>query len=204
MMSSASKPSLRNTGKHNRENAEAALLAVCARFFNGNLDSMLDSELYPALKSSLANFKGLPHRCQFLRELNHVRYYDDNYSSALPALDVAMQAFEKYPTVLIAGGFSKGTDAEVKARIFSAKNLEKVILIGDTARFLANGENENKYELATDLEDAVNRARAAAEKVASSSQPAIVLMSPGFASFDWFKNFTDRGEQFTKLVKGLK
>ena len=195
---------LKIPGKHNRENAEAALLAVCARFFNGNLDSMLDSELYPALKSSLANFKGLPHRCQFLRELNHVRYYDDNYSSALPALDVAMQAFEKYPTVLIAGGFSKGTDAEVKARIFSAKNLEKVILIGDTARFLANGENENKYELATDLEDAVNRARAAAEKVASSSQPAIVLMSPGFASFDWFKNFTDRGEQFTKLVKGLK
>ncbi len=196
--------SLKIPGEHNRENAEAALLAICARFFNGDLDTMLSSELYPALKSGLANFEGLPHRCEFLRELNNVRYYDDNYSSALPALDVAMQAFENYPTILIAGGFSKGTDEEVKARIFSAKNLAKAILIGNTAKVLANGEDESKYELAASLEDAVKKARAAAEKIATKDQPAIVLMSPGFASFDMFKNFTDRGEQFTKLIKELK
>ena len=204
--------SLKIPGEHNRENAEAALLAVAARFFNGNLDLMLASELYSALKSAFENFKGLPHRCQFLRELNGVRYYDDNYSSALPAMDVALKAFENYPTVLIAGGFSKGTDAEVKARIFSAKNLEKAILIGDTAKFLAEGEDPEKYELANSLEDAINRARAAAEKAISANHgdinaknhTAIVLMSPGFASFDMFKNFTDRGEQFTKIVKELK
>ena len=191
-------------GEHNRENAEAALLAVCARFFNGDLDNMLSSKLYPALKSGLEHFKGLPHRCQFLRELNNVKYYDDNYSSALPAMDVALKAFENYPTVLIAGGFSKGTDAEVKARIFSAKNLEKAILIGDTAKILAEGEDKSKYELASSLEDAVKKARTAAEKIATAKNPAIVLMSPGFASFDMFKNFTDRGEQFTKLIKDLK
>lgn len=196
--------SLKIPGEHNRENAEAALLAICARFFNGNLDLMLDSKLYSTLKSSLENFKGLPHRCQFLRELNNVRYYDDNYSSALPALDVAMQAFENYPTILIAGGFSKGTDEQVKKRIFSAKNLEKAILIGDTAEILAKGEDESKYELATNLEDAVKKARSTAENIATKNKPAIVLMSPGFASFDMFKNFTDRGEQFTKLVKELK
>lgn len=196
--------SLKIPGRHNRENAEAALLAVSARFFSGNLDAMLSSELYPALKSGLENFEGLPHRCQFLRELNNVKYYDDNYSSALPALDVALSAFENYPTILIAGGFSKGTDAEVKARIFSAKNLEKAILIGDTAKILAEGEDEAKYEIAKDLKDAVTRARAAAEKLASVDKPAIVLMSPGFASFDWFKNFTDRGEKYTKIVKDLK
>lgn len=195
---------LKIPGEHNRENAEAALLAVCARFFQGELDVMLASEFYPALKSGLANFEGLPHRCQFLRELNNVRYYDDNYSSALPALDVALKAFEDYPTILIAGGFSKGTDAEVKARIFSAKNLKKAILIGSTAKILAENEDESKYELADSLEDAISRARIAAEKIATAKKPAIVLMSPGFASFDMFKNFTDRGEQFTKLVKGLK
>ena len=196
--------SLKIPGEHNRENAEAALLAICARFFNGDLDLMLSSELYPALKSGLKNFKGLPHRCQFLRELNNVRYYDDNYSSALPALDVAMQAFENFPTVLIAGGFSKGTDEQVKARIFSAKNLTKAILIGDTAKVLAEGEDKTKYELASSLEDAVKKARTAAEKIATPDKPAIVLMSPGFASFDMFKNFTDRGEQFTKLIGGLE
>lgn len=196
--------SLNIPGEHNRENAEAALLAVAARFFNGNLEQMLESELYPSLKDGLASFQGLPHRCQFLRELNHVRYYDDNYSSALPAMDVALKAFEKYPTVLIAGGFSKGTDAEVKARIFSAKNLEKAILIGSTKEILAKDENPEKYELADSLDDAIRKARAAAEKVASADHPAIVLMSPGFASFDMFKNFTDRGEKFTKKVMELK
>lgn len=196
--------SLKIPGEHNRENAEAALLAVCARFFNGNLNAMLESELFPALKHALENFEGLPHRCQFLRELNNVRYYDDNYSSALPALDVALKSFEDNPTILIAGGFSKGTDAEIKARIFSAKNLEKAILIGSTAKILAEGEDDSKYELATSLEDAVKRARSAAEKIATTEKPAIVLMSPGFASFDMFKNFTDRGEQYTTLIKGLK
>ena len=195
--------SLQIPGAHNRENAEAALLAVAARYFGGNLKRMLSSEVYPALMSGLKNFKGLPHRCQFLRELNHVRYYDDNYSSALPALDVALDAFKSSPTILIAGGFSKGTDTEVKQRIFSASNLKKVILIGSTAKILAKGEDENRYELASSLKDAVNRARRAAEEVATSKNPAIVLMSPGFASFDMFKNFTDRGEQFTKLIKEL-
>ena len=191
-------------GEHNRENAEAALLAVAARFFSGDLELMLGSEFYPALKDGLAKFQGLPHRCEFLRELNHVRYFDDNYSSALPAMDVALKAFEKYPTVLIAGGFSKGTDAEIKARIFSAKNLEKVILIGSTKEILAEGEDSKKYELADSLDDAIEKARAAAEKVASADHPAVVLMSPGFASFDMFKNFTDRGEKFTKKVMELK
>ncbi|MBQ3326087.1 UDP-N-acetylmuramoyl-L-alanine--D-glutamate ligase [Candidatus Saccharibacteria bacterium] len=196
--------SLQIPGAHNRENAEAALLAVAARYQHGDLDGLLCSELYPAIKSALANFSGLPHRCQFLRELKHVKYYDDNYSSALPAMDVALKAFEDYPTILIAGGYSKGTDQEIKERIFSAKNLHKAILIGSTAQILADGEDKAKYELANSLEDAVKKARAAAEAIATKDKPAVVLMSPGFASFDMFKNFTDRGEQFAKLVKGLK
>lgn len=196
--------SLHIPGEHNRENCEAALLAVASRINSGDLDGLLCSELYPAIKSAIDGFEGLPHRCQYLRELNNVKYYDDNYSSALPATDVALKAFEDSPTVLIAGGFSKGTDQQVKDRIFSAKNLEKAILIGSTAKFLAEGIDESKYELADNLDDAVKKARAAAEKVATKDKPAIVLMSPGFASFDMFKNFTERGELFTKAVKALK
>lgn len=196
--------SLTVPGEHNRENAEAALLAVSARFFNGNLNLMLESEFYDALKDALKNFVGLPHRCQFLRELNNVKYYDDNYSSALPALDVALKTFENYPTVLIAGGFDRKIKNNAKERIFSAKNLEKAILIGETAKNLSSGEKPEKFTLADTLDEAVELARAAAEKVATKDHPAVVLMSPGFPSFDMFKNFTDRGEKFTKKVMELK
>lgn len=195
---------LKIPGEHNRENAEAALLAVAARFFGGDLDRMIKSEIFDALLSGIKNFKGLPHRIEFIRELNGVKYYDDNYSSALPALDVAMKTFEDYPTVLIAGGFDRKIKNGAKERIFSAKNLEKAILIGETAKQLAEGEDSDKFILADSLETAVKAAKIAAEAAAKKAGKAVVLMSPGFPSFDMFKNFTDRGEQFTKLVKELK
>lgn len=191
-------------GEHNRENAEAAIVATAARYFGGNVESLLTSEFYEPMLSAMHQFTGLPHRCEFLRELNHVKYYDDNYCTALPSLDVALKAFPNSPIILIAGGYSKGTDEEVKKRIFETSNLEKVILIGSTAKALAEGISPKLYEIATNLEDAVNKARTTAEKVAKNSKTsAIVLMSPGFASFDMFKNATDRGEQFTKIVNSL-
>ena len=197
--------SLKIPGAHNRENAEAALLIVAARFFGGDLDSMLSSEFYQSLKSGLENFEGLPHRCQFLRELNGVLYYDDNYCTALPALDVALKAFDNSPIVLIAGGKSKGVDEKIKARIFSTPNLKKAILIGSTAEVLSKDEDKSRFEIASSLEDAVSRARTAAESITSKSKiPPVVLMSPGFASFDMFKNATDRGEKYTKIIKSLK
>lgn len=196
--------SLTIPGEHNRENAEAALLAIASRFFGGDLEQMLSSEIYDALVDGMKNFKGLPHRIEFIRELNGVKYYDDNYSSALPAMDVALKTFENYPTVLIAGGFDRKIKNGAKDRIFSAKNLEKAILIGETARQLAEGEPESRYEIADTLKEAVEKAREAAEAAAKKSGgESIVLMSPGFPSFDMFKNFTDRGEQFTKIVKEL-
>jgi len=129
-------------------------------------------------------------------------------------------AFENYPTFLIAGGFDRGLDlTEMKQRFFSAKNLKKIILIGETKTRLAAGEDPEKYCFAETLEEAVNIARKLAEAqtelVASNydlclpiskncPKEAIVLMSPGAASFDMFKNFSDRGEQFQALVKSLK
>ena len=107
----------------------------------------------------------------------------------------------------------------MKQRFFSAKNLKKIILIGETKRRLAENEDPEKYCFAETLEEAVNIARKLAEAqtelVVSNydlclpiskncPKEAIVLMSPGAASFDMFKNFSDRGEQFQALVKDLK
>lgn len=213
-------------GEHNRENAEAAILAVLdiLGFTLADLFASQDSDLYTKIKQGLATFVGLPHRIQFVRELNHVRYYDDNYSSAFPASDVAIKTFEDYPTILIAGGKDRHLDlAVMKKRFFTAKNLKKVILIGETRFMLADGEDPEKFILCNTLEEAVKLARQLAEKYAADldsnydlcipstneaktdqkAKPAIVLMSPGAASFDMFKNFSDRGEQFQQLVNAL-
>lgn len=197
--------SLKIPGEHNRENAEAALLAVAARLCSGDLNAFLENDLLcESAKSALENFKGLPHRLEFVRELNSVKYYDDNFSSAFPATDVAIAAFKENPTVLIAGGKDRGLDlSDFKTRLKSAKNLEKIVLIGEIKDELKSAAPE-KSETAETLEDAVKIAKAAAEKIAEKSESAVVLMSPGAASFDMFKDFKDRGEKFQKIVKGLK
>jgi len=215
-------------GEHNKENAEAAILAVSA-FLQTNI--LEDEALRSATTEALKNYKSLPHRIQFVRNLNGVDYYDDSYSSAFPALDVAVSAFEGRPTVLICGGKDRHLDlSETKHRIFSETtpsgaptNLKKVILIGETRKMLASGEKPEKYEFAETLEEAVKKARKIAEKFAVRKDGAdpnstdqndnakqseynypVVLLSPGAASFDMFKNFSDRGEKFQKIVKELK
>ncbi len=205
-------------GEHNAENAEAALLAV-AGFFNKSLDELLNDEnIFESIKVGIRNFKGLPHRLEFVRELNGVRYYDDNFAAAYPAADVAIKTFENDPTILIAGGKDRHLDlTDFKNRLSTAKNLKKILLIGEIKEILSENEDPEKFELFDTLEDAVNRAKEVAEKIADDTSrnydlciPAtkplhpVVLMSPGAASFDMFKNFKDRGEQFQKLVNNLK
>ncbi len=186
-------------GDHNKENAKAAIAAV-ASFFKKDVMEFVD-ENYEAIHEAFVNFRGLPHRVEFVRELNNVKYYDDNYSATYPSLDVAVKVFKDYPTVLIAGGKDRGLDLTPnKNVIFGSENIKKAILIGETREKLADGEDSEKYEFADTLEIAVKRAREIAE---SFDKPAIVLMSPGAASFDMFKDFSERGELFHKYVEEL-
>lgn len=188
-------------GAHNRENAEAALLSTYAFTAPEISFSEFIAQNFEALKKALYDFEGLPHRIEFVRELNHVRYYDDNYSTTFPSLDVALRTFEDAPTVLIAGGKDKGTDINpIKRRIFDAKNLKKAILIGETAKMLSKGEDARKYEFAETLEQAVLRA----QEIAEENKGSVVLMSPGFASFDMFDSYGQRGDLFKKYVRALK
>lgn len=206
-------------GEHNREDATIALMA-CAAYYRQDLLTFLHNNSQ-ILADALSKFQGLPHRIEFVRELNGVRYYDDNYSSAFPALDVALATFADTPTILIAGGKDRGLDlSDTKARLFSAPNLKKVILIGETAPILAKDADPDTYIIADSLESAVELAKNTAEQLqeAESSnydlcipgrtpdlvKSPVVLMSPGAASFDMFKNFRDRGEQFQQLVRELK
>jgi UDP-N-acetylmuramoylalanine--D-glutamate ligase len=190
--------SLKVPGEHNKENAEAALLAV-AEFFGISLDELVEKD-FEKLKKGLQNFKGLPHHIEFVKTVNGIDYYDDSFSASYPSLEVAIKSFPHKKVVLIAGGKDRGLDlAPMKRAIFDAPNLEKVILIGETRTKLAKDEDESKFILADSFDVAVKTAKDLAEKTDDS----VVLLSPGAASFDMFKDFYDRGDQFKKIVESF-
>jgi len=188
-------------GEHNREDAEAAIRAAAA--YLGTDAETLISENFEAISRALNEYRGLPHHIEFVKNVNGVDYYDDSFSASYPSLEVAVKAFSGRPVVLIAGGKDRGLDlAPAKRAIFDAPNLLKVMLMGETKEMLAEGEDESKYTLVNSLEEAVNNAKELAETVAN--QRPVVLLSPGAASFDMFRDFYDRGDQFKALVEGLK
>lgn len=186
-------------GKHNQDNAEAALLAVSS-FYHIELTDFI-KKYSQKIITTFAKFQGLPHRLQYLRTLNQVKYFDDNFSTTPTSLEVALKAFPEQPIVLIAGGRDKTNNQdlpEIANYIQSTSNLKKTILIGESGKELI--KLLEHAELADSLPNALLKARASAEQL---SQPAIVLMSPAAASFDMFDNVYARGAEFQKLVQEL-
>ena len=186
-------------GEHNREDAEAAIKAVAA-FLNTDAETLLDDN-FDAISKALNEFRGLPHHIEFVRNFEGADYYDDSFSASEPSLEVAVKAFGDRPVVLIAGGKDRGLDlTPIRRAIFGPENMKKVFLMGETKFGLAEGADESRYEIVNSLDEAVNKAREEAKKW---SNP-VVLLSPGAASFDMFRDFYDRGDQFKALVEGLK
>lgn len=180
---------LKIRGGHNQANALAALAlghAVGLPF-----DAML---------ASLKTFAGLVHRCQWLRELNGVNYYDDskatNVGAALAAIE-GLGADIDGKLVLIAGGDGKGADfTPLKAPV--AAHCRAVVLLGRDADLLAAtfGDSVPLVRVTT-LEEAVQRAADIAQ------EGDAVLLSPACASLDMFKNFEERGQLFARAVGDL-
>ncbi len=191
-------------GQHNRENAEAALLIV-ASFYRLELTELI-SQHYDQLAQALAEFRGLPHRIEFLRELNGVKYYDDNFSTTLPSLAVALAAFPQAKIVTIIGGRDKTNNADLpKIAQLLQEKAAFTILIGESGRELAKILPKDSFILADSLAVALSLARTTAEEFRQEQQQeTIILMSPAAASFDMFNNVYDRGAQFQKLVQELR
>lgn len=187
-------------GDHNINNALAAIAAV-ASLLGLTVDDFLNQ--YPGeIKKGLANFRGLPHRLEFLRELNGVKYYDDNFSTNPSSTRVAVNAFPDDNLVVIAGGRDKTNNEDLPEiyEILQAPQVKKIILMGESGHALAAKYHDSRFILAESLSEAVSLAKTEAEQLASS----IVLMSPSAASFDMFENVYDRGSQFQTLIKNLK
>jgi UDP-N-acetylmuramoylalanine--D-glutamate ligase len=172
-------------GSHNIENLMATLAAGHAR-------GLAFEQMVP----SLSGYEPRPHRCEFVRQIGGVDYINDSKATNLDAVEKALLAQTK-PVVLIAGGKDKGFNFEPLRDLVKEK-VRSTILIGEMAERIAQDwKGATETELATSLADAVARAHSAAK----SGQ--VVLFSPGTSSFDMFKSYADRGDQFRALVQAL-
>lgn len=187
-------------GAHNQANAAAAIAAV-ASYKNLSPDEFLKTHSED-IKRAFKDFKGLPHRLQFLRELNGVKYYDDCLSTNPVSTRAAIDAFPNQSIVAIIGGRDKTSYEDIPEiyEIITKNNVRNVVLIGESGHELFRRYPDARFVLAESLEEAITIARNFAENLENS----IVLMSPSAASFDMFKNAYDRGDKYQTAIKSLE
>ena len=172
-------------GLHNIENLMATLAVGMAR-------GLSFGQMVPPLSA----YEPRPHRCEFVREVNGVAYVNDSKATNLDAVEKALRAQTK-PVILIAGGKDKGFSFDPLRSLVKEK-VKSTILIGEMADSIRlSWADAVESEIARSLADAVERAH-------STAKPGeMVLFSPGTSSFDMFKSYADRGDQFRALVRAL-
>jgi len=174
-------------GEHNKENVAAAIEVAKIVDIKDNF-----------IKKAVAEFKGLEHRLEFVRELNGVKYYEDSFATTPESSIIALKSFTS-PIILLAGGSDKGSNFKNFAKEIK-KRVKFVILIIGKATSRINKEllginyPKNKIKLTYNMTEAV--------KVAykNSLKGDIVLLSTGCASFGIFKNYKERGNLFKDEV----
>jgi UDP-N-acetylmuramoylalanine--D-glutamate ligase len=175
-------PKLKLPGGHNRSNALAALLAA-------RLQGVSDETILKVL----AGFSGVPHRLEYLGEVDGVACYNDSKATNLDAVVKAVESFDR-PLVLLLGGHDKGADFAVLAPLLARRDC-RVIAFGAAGKKIA-GQLPGLVsgDPARNLLEAWQRARAAARS------GEVILLAPGCASFDEFSSYRERGEAFRRLV----
>lgn len=172
-------------GRHNAENLMAALGVGLARGLTADQMTL-----------SLRAYRPQPHRCEWVRQLDGVDYVNDSKATNLDALEKALLA-DTRPVILIAGGKDKGFSFNTLTGLV-AERASWVVLIGEMAeRIAADWSGRVPCDRAGSLEEAVQIAWSLAKPGET------VLLSPGTSSFDMFKSYADRGDQFRALVHAL-
>lgn len=187
-------------GLHNQENAIAAISAV-ASYKNISPDEFLQ-KFQREIIQGLSSFRGLPHRLEYLRELNGVRYYDDNFATNPSSTRVAVNSFPDQEITIIIGGRDKTNNEDLPElyEILQSKQVKNIVLMGESGHELARMyPDDARFTVVESLEDAVM----VAKRIAETHQNSILLMSPAAASFDMFENVYDRGAQFKNLIASL-
>lgn len=177
--------SVRLQGRHNLANALAAMALA---------DSL---DVAPeAMQGALRDFAGLPHRCQVVAHHGDVLWVNDSKATNVGATLAALTG-QTRPVVLIAGGEGKGADFSVWRQALASK-VRALVLIGRDAPLIERAlDHVVPVVHASDMQQAVTRAHELA-RVGDT-----VLLSPGCASFDMFRNYEHRGEAFTEAAQAL-
>ena len=174
-------------GSHNVENALATIAVAKLR----GIDNQV-------IKETLAHFGGVKHRLQYVGEINQVKFYNDSKSTNILATQKALSGFDNSKVILIAGGLDRGN--EFDELVPDIKGLKKMVILGESAERVkrAADQAEVSYLDASDVRDATRKAFSVAEP------GDIVLLSPANASWDMYKNFEVRGDEFLAVFKELK
>lgn len=173
-------------GLHNLENAMAA--ALLARAGGASVE---------AIAPALASYRGLPHRLERVRERNGVVFYDDSKGTNVAATERSLEGFADGSVHLILGGRNKGADLAYLAPMVERK-ARRIYLIGESAEAFERALAAHApFERCGTLDRAIVSAAAAARPGES------VVLSPACASFDQFRDYLHRGEEFKRLVREL-
>jgi UDP-N-acetylmuramoylalanine--D-glutamate ligase len=149
-----------------------------------------------AIEAAMNRFRGLPHRVEFIREVDGVRYYDDSKGTNVGSVVKSLQGFSE-PVILIAGGKDKNGDLSPLRELIRSR-VKRLILIGEAKERMGR-ELGHLTDTATakTLEEAVALAHQSAKK------GEVVLLSPACSSFDMFKDYKERGNVFKEAVERI-
>ena len=179
---------LKLPGRHNVANALAAIAAA--------VSIGADTE---SVQQGIEDYQPLPHRLQFIAEVAGRRFYNDSLATTPESAEVALSAFDA-PIVLLAGGYDKHVDLSHMADAI-ARQAKAVSLMGQTATSLREMIEGNVSKVC-EVSLPQTSFNAAFDWAVEHSAPGdVILLSPGCASYDWFRNFSDRGAQFVELVR---
>ena len=176
-------------GEHNLENVAAAIAAL-------NCIENVDNQ---KIKELLYSFKPLPHRLEFIGEVDGVFFYNDSISTVPQASIAAVKALKSVNTIIL-GGTDRGIDYSPLVDFFKDSDVENFIFTGKAGKRmmrLFEKLQDKKQFYCSHYEEVVKTAKVHTQK------GAICLLSPAAASYDQFKNFEHRGDAFRELVIGV-
>lgn len=175
-------------GEHNLENIAAAV--AVSKVLNIDEDKVLNV---------VGNFKGLEHRLELVDTINGISFYNDSFATGPQPTIAAINSFTE-PETLILGGSNKDLDyKELREEINKKENVKNIILIGEIGPIIGEGIiGKNIINLgSSSMFEIVRKA------YEITPRGGVVILSPAAASFDMFKNYKDRGNQFKKAVEFL-
>ena len=177
-------------GEHNLKNIEAAAAIAYALRIDGE-----------AFLAAVESFKGLPHRLEYVGTFRNIKFYNDSIATAQEATISAVKAVGDVDT-LILGGMDRGLDYHPLVDFLKHSNVRNILLLPDTGAKIEQIFAEDRYVQGLIRVKNMEEAVKIAYEVTNPSQSC--LLSPAAASYGFYKNFEERGEDYCRLVNMLQ